>query len=398
MPALSAATIEPPGGAQPAPRERPRYISSLDGIRGFGILFVLLFHYAAISDSPLVDHPAMTTAWIWVQMFFVQSGYLITAILLGTTDMPLGAYLKRFYWRRAVRIFPIYFAYLGLFLVVFLLFHRPRGFGKEAPFLFSYTYNFIRLGHPGHLETAFVHFWSLAVEEQFYLVWPLLVFFLRGRRLKALLIGMVVLVPVFRLWFAHWLTLHGFTRYEAGQDTSTFTLSQFDGFAFGAAIPVFRLNERLRRPKLWAAVTVAGALAIAGINFHALGGRESHLMDNAQHVWAFSLVDFTFMMVIVHLTAPGYRGLFNARPLVRLGKIVYGLYVFHFAILLGVHRVASRVGGPLAVWFLVGLAVCWLVAHLSYQHFEKRFLAMKDGRQDGRQDGRPGRREAALGS
>jgi peptidoglycan/LPS O-acetylase OafA/YrhL len=377
MPAVTAATIEPRAAEQAAARTRPRYVASLDGIRGLGILFVLLFHYAAISESPLADHPTMTTAWIWVQMFFVQSGYLITAILLGTTDLPLKDYLKRFYWRRAVRIFPIYFAYLGLFLLVFLLFHRPRGFGKEAPFLFSYTYNFIRLGHPGHLETEFVHFWSLSVEEQFYLVWPLLVFFLRGRRLKALLIAIVLLTPLFRFWFAHWLTLHGFTRYEAGQNTYMFTLSQFDGFAFGAAIPVFRLNERIRRPRLWAGVTVAGALAIAAVNFYALGDRASHLMDNAQHVWAFTLVDFTFMMVILHLTAPGYRGLFNAVPLVRLGKVVYGLYVFHFAILLGVYRVASRFNGPLALWFLVGLTASWVAAHLSYQWFEKRFLALK---------------------
>jgi len=377
MRAVSAATFESPDAGQPVAHAGPRYMPSLDGIRGLGILFVLLFHYAAIVESPLVNHPTMTTAWIWVQMFFVQSGYLITAILLRTKDLPLKDYLKRFYWRRSVRIFPIYFAYLGLFLLVFLLFHRPRGFGKEAPFLFSYTYNFIRLGHPGHLETEFVHFWSLAVEEQFYLVWPLLVFFLRGRRLKALLIGMVVLVPVFRLCMAHWLTLHGFTRYEAGQDTYMFTLSQFDGFAFGAAIPVFELGARIRRPRLWAAVTVAGALAIAGLNYYALGDRETHLMDNAQHVWAFTLVDFTFMMVIVHLTAPGYRGVFNAVPLVRLGKIVYGLYVFHFAILIGVARVAARAGGPLGLWFLVGLAVCWVAAHVSYQRFEKRFLSLK---------------------
>lgn len=380
MPAVTAASPDASAGTQPAARATLRYVPSLDGIRGVSIAFVMLFHYAAIAESPFLAHPTMTTAWIWVQMFFVQSGYLITAILLGMNDLPLGAYLKRFYWRRSLRIFPIYFAYLGLALLVFLVFHRPRGFGKEAPFLFSYTYNFIRLRHPGHLETEFVHFWSLAVEEQFYLVWPLLVFFLRGRRLKALLIGIVVLVPLFRLGLAHWLTLHGFSRYEAGQDTSVFTLSQFDAFAFGAAIPVFHLNERVRQPRLWAAVTVTGALAIAAVNFHALGGRESHLMDNAQHVWAFTLVDFTFMMVIVNLTTPGYRGVFNAPPLVRLGKIAYGLYVFHFAILLGVYRVASRFGGPLAPWFLVGLAVCWVVAHLSYQHFEKRFLVLKDPR------------------
>src|ERR1700761_5218264 len=85
-----------------APAAANRYIPALDGIRGFGILFVLLFHYAVIADSPVADHPIMTTGWVWLQMFFVQSGYLITGILLGMKHLPLKDYLKRFYWRRAM--------------------------------------------------------------------------------------------------------------------------------------------------------------------------------------------------------------------------------------------------------------------------------------------------------
>ena len=144
-----------------------RYIPSLDGLRGLGSFLVIATHYGYSQDG-----------WIGLEFFFVLSGFLITAILLTETNRPLGEYLGRFYWRRLLRTFPPYFGYLLICGIVYVCVRQPRGFLDVLPSLATYWFNFYTLFHfyADKPSFMFAHLWSMSVEEQFYLVWPFLVF------------------------------------------------------------------------------------------------------------------------------------------------------------------------------------------------------------------------------
>ena len=171
----------------------PPRVPALDGIRGIAVTLVALLHFGYLNGG-----------WIGVQAFFVLSGFLITGILLADRDAPLRAYLRRFYWRRTLRIFPLYYGYLALLAVSYALRGVPAEFADDAGALFTYTYNFTRA--TDFTPTPFfTHLWSLAVEEQFYLVWPFLVHALSRRALVALACALVAMAPAFRFALAQWL-------------------------------------------------------------------------------------------------------------------------------------------------------------------------------------------------
>ena len=207
----------------------PRYIKSLDGLRGLGLFFVLYYHYFGSHKNPWLGF-----AWIWVQMFFVQSGYLITKLLIADKGATFRAYITRFYWRRALRILPPYVAFLSVFGLAYAFLGRPHDFLVHFPYLATYTYNFTRLVPSLHYNLNFIHLWSLAIEEQFYLLWPLVIFFLSGRRLKQVLILIIILGPICR-----WLLGAYLTRYCAAGDGGV----GFDPFAVGEAVYTFTLSQ-----------------------------------------------------------------------------------------------------------------------------------------------------------
>src|SRR6187402_1197087 len=113
-----------------------KYFNSLDGVRGCTICFVILYHYLRLYGT---DPSLMGFSWIFIQMFFVQSGFLITTILLKSKDQPFGIYAREFYWRRILRIFPVYFLYIGLFIILYFFFHKPEDLPLRIPYLFTFT-------------------------------------------------------------------------------------------------------------------------------------------------------------------------------------------------------------------------------------------------------------------
>src|SRR5262249_33425960 len=180
------------------PAAADRHVRAFDGLRGIAILLVLLRHVG--EDLPgrrlggLVD-AALNAGWLGVDVFFVLSGFLITGILLdarGDEAQPTPGYFRRFYARRALRIFPIYY----LFLVI----TRPSGMWWYV----SYASNVLiaRHGWPdGLLETG--HPWSLAVEEQFYLVWPAIIAWTPRRWLAGLCVAVIGAAIAMRVLLIH---------------------------------------------------------------------------------------------------------------------------------------------------------------------------------------------------
>ena len=166
--------------APPAPPAR-RHIPVLDGLRGLAVVLVLLFHLDRLSGAAWPDRVLARlfgAGWVGVDLFFVLSGFLITGILVDTAAQ--RNFFRNFYARRALRIFPLYYALLVVGFAVYPTFapaiHADRDwrlFLDGQWWFWSYLAN-IRLAAVGGAPMNFGHLWSVAIEEQFYLVWPLL--------------------------------------------------------------------------------------------------------------------------------------------------------------------------------------------------------------------------------
>ena len=364
---------------------------ALDGLRGLAILIVMVSHF--ISDAgtnPSSDfddrlYGALSTfGWIGVDLFFVLSGFLITGILCDTKGE--AGYFRNFYVRRSLRIFPLYYAFLALWLVVLPAFHAwPEDAGDPSVghvWTWTYLTNVVQALR-GTLDAAppyTAHFWSLAVEEQFYLLWPIVVHVCTTRRLVRVAAACVVLAPLVRLGCA-----------LAGNGTAAYVLmpARMDALAVGALLAVLARTapERLPSVAMLRASCAAALVAFAGLlAFQLPEPRQSMLMQTFGHTVLAGL--FASML----LAALGTRGGMAARtfeqPGMRFfGRYSYALYVFHLPVAFFLDQYLFRVPDTspilgsrtpaLLLFVLVATGVSVCVALLSWHMYEKHFLALK---------------------
>ncbi len=365
------------------PLQSMKHIQSLDALRGLAVLAVLAFHCEYLPCG-----------WIGVQLFFVLSGFLITGILVGQKSNPLKPFLARFYWRRTLRVWPLYLLYIGVFAGTFLLSGKPAAWAEQWPFLVTYTYNFWLPPKFNGLG-FFDHLWSLSVEEQFYLVWPFVVFFAPMPVLRRLLIALLLAGPLIRVATAALLWPH-LSPENVVKALYNSPFSHFDAFAAGALVAVLPAawNERLRARSgqilgaISALVVLSGAATLLitrarGINELLSLGYAIHLPRLHQYLWGYTLLNLAGAALVFHLvngTSP--RALQN-RALLYVGKISYGVYVWHLLVLQGffylwpdwkLHRLSPR-----GLAFFAAYLVCVLaIASLSFFGFEQFFLRFKD--------------------
>jgi len=358
------------------------YIRSLDGVRAVAILLVIYFHFFYLLEC----------GWIGVQLFFVLSGYLITGILLDFKNLGLSQYLKRFYWRRMLRIFPLYYFYIGIVLLVFFIFQVPHNFLGVLPYLFTYSYNLEPFFEGFKIDTFFTHFWSLAVEEQFYIFWPFVIYFFSTNSLRLILIIIIFFSPIVRYGLGVHLISDSFHSSDViGQLIYRFTPGQLDSFALGAVIPIFNLTKIEIRSNLifysifiiFLALGIVNLLTMHGSYGLSSLGYPNGSMQNYQHIWSYSIINLTFSSFILYLVCEGKSNqlvrIFLCNPLmVGIGKISYGMYVYHW-ILLAIYR---KTVNPLIqnnyLSSLIFVILVLLISYLSYIYFEKRFLDFKD--------------------
>src|SRR5213594_314733 len=238
----------------PGAVDRGGHIPALDAVRGVAILLVLIFHFSSyghgLAPSPLfIDrlYYLMSRAgWIGVDLFFVLSGFLITGILYDAKES--DHYFRNFYVRRVLRIFPLYYGALIIFLVV-LPWLAPGNaelqlMKRDAIWYWTYLSN-VRTaynGWPGF--GAIGHFWSLAVEEQFYLIWPVIVLALSRRHLQACCLACIIGALVVRVGLN-----------AKGNETAAFVLTpaRIDALAVGAYLAISaRGAAGLNRMSRWA--------------------------------------------------------------------------------------------------------------------------------------------------
>lgn len=361
-----------------------KYVAALDGIRAVAILLVMLVHLQLFLFG-----------WVGVQMFFVLSGFLITRILLAQKDQPLKTFLRNFYIRRILRIFPIYFGLLIVVSLIFLISKSPAGFDQEAPYLYTYTWNFANLQPDFTGSGLFGHFWSLCVEEQFYLVWPFLIYVTPRKYLPALLIAIIVVVPGLRFVSEQYLLLHD-QSLLIGIWSRDIPILNFDAFAMGAAVTVFDFPAKIKRPGWWTIGLILASIAIGLVTAYLGSGKwrpltlgypqpSTALLTGYQTTWRYSLIDLWSVCLLVYaLYGRNASRVLGNRFLASIGKVSYGMYLFHLPLLyltllnpdLHIPYVPrSWQGIAMAVAFAL---VVYLISLASYYLFEVKFLALKD--------------------
>lgn len=355
----------------------PKYIVGFDEIRAISVLLVMLFHCEFLSFG-----------WSGVQFFFVLSGYLITGQLMRDDRRPLGPALVDFFRRRALRLLP---AYLLLVLVA-LIGSYAVGFPASArqcwAWLLTYTFNLLR-ARPIDVGTdALAHLWSLSVEVQFYFVWGLLVLWVRGRGIRQLAIGLVVLGPLVR-WMTGILLEPSFGN-EGAVARAIYMLptSHADAFAWGAILAIVPLTMRWRRVILIGGpllLAVGGVVTLLLARRSGLGwgwetfGYPIHTALLHQPVWSYSLLDFAAAAWVLRAREAPIDVAPWRRAVRRFGLVSYGIYLWHLP-LLAVLRQLPVIAGDhqLRPWgFPLYVLLSWGVAEASFRWVERPFLKRK---------------------
>jgi peptidoglycan/LPS O-acetylase OafA/YrhL len=338
--------------------KREERIGALDGVRGLAIAAVVLFHYTSRLGPGRVAHAVrslFSLGWAGVDLFFVLSGFLITRILLESRGRP--RFFRDFYARRALRIVPVYYAVLFiLFFVLEPLAHVPVWTEAAAHqgwwwgFAVDFWLAIRRSGYGGGLDL----FWTLSVEEQFYLVWPLVVWRFGDRALRRIVVALLVLAPVFRVV----LPMAGVGG------VYVLPITRMDAIAAGAFVALLPSGDpdSVARRAGWIGAGSAVVFAVMRAKGTPLGPG------------AYSAIAIGFAALVAHVVArPGALARALAwSPLRGLGTISYALYAIHQPVVVLIRKVLSPASSV-----LVGLAISLALATASWHLYEKRWLRLR---------------------
>lgn len=374
------------------------HLPALDGIRGLAVMMVLVFHFVGqMLPTNWVERAIVGVTkygLLGVDLFFVLSGFLITGLLYEAHDKRY--YLRNFYMRRVLRIFPLYYGVLALVFFVAPLIPSLRGptldglLDRQA-WAWLYGVNLYLAGHKEWSFSYLNHFWSLSIEEHFYLFWPFVVLLL-ARRPRALMTvslaislgAMLARMIGIAMGLSWWITV-------------VLTPFKLDGLALGAFLAVL-----VRQPggldwlvrALPRVLVVAGGCVVATFVWTVLVSRQGLELVGSIRAALFQIL--LACLLVWGLIAPSVGAtsrFFRSRGMVFLGTYSYGLYVYHhfisyyFAANRTELELANRLGShglAVALQATLGISVSIAVAYLSYELFEKRFLSLKHRFETGR--------------
>ena len=341
------------------------YNPGLDGLRGTATLCVLAAHLE-INWCP--------GAFLYMDMFFVMSAYLITSLLLKRWTKTGSVGFGTFYLRRVLRLFPANYAMIFAFVVVaYLILYDFRGQLAQAAVAATYISNWTRafeIPMPEYLG----HTWSLAVEEQFYLLWPIvLTLLLKGIGLRMRLVAVIVLLALGFASWRSWLTLHGASEARLFNGTDMRGDALLIGCALGVAmaIPGVRQSAVLQRvAKLLAAPSLV-ALIVGGFTMD----QHNRAMYGGISLF-FTLASTCLITALVLPEQTISHLVFRTPPLVFFGRICYGLYIWHYPIYM-ILRFRLGVVEPVPLG-IIGVPLTFVAAILSWRFIESPFLKTKD--------------------
>ena len=346
------------------------YFGSLDGLRCFCIVLVLWHHRVQILPEGVELPMILSRGFTGVDFFFVLSGFLITTLLVREEARKGRFSLGGFYKRRILRIIPVYFLVVTLAAVWWIGIRGQEKWWAYLPYYYAFLANFLEADIPLLAPT-----WSLSVEEQFYMVWPLLMLALPLVRWRVPLLALLIVL----IYVTAQDLVPKMTVYRDASVVVTLPDAAYGALLLGALMAI-TLNHPKGFAALWgllgrryAPLVLLGALCIAW-----------QVLPGVLRGWP-SLVMHTLMVAILasitmredHVLAP----LLRLRPIVRIGVISYGLYLWH---LFGLH-IGNEVS---AILGLSGLVANWVampiyllasvaLAELSFRYFESYFLNLR---------------------
>ncbi len=368
------------------------FIAELDGLRGIAILLVIVHRFWPRSDTGVAADLA-GAGWIGVDLFFVISGFLITGILLETRGQP--DFFRNFYIRRILRIFPLYYLFVGMVLLAFSWNPAFREASGSPLWYLLYLGN-VPEGVLGHDVPYWLGpVWSLAIEEQFYLTFPFLVAVLDRRRLTIVLLAIMAIAPAIRT--VTMLMAPGQERVQY-----LFTLCRLDTIAVGCLLAILWRSIDVERHRAWLHKAGVGVLVGAAVVALVTGLDRTTAFGR---VAGYSVVAFGCAAGV--MLAVLARGLPSSAPLRAswlqyFGKLCFGLYLLHRPADTIVSALGARIGiDGAALWLIpVKTAVAVVLATLSWRLLEQPILSLKSAfggvRHPGHAAERPSRFQAAL--
>jgi len=360
------------------------YIVELDAMRALGLCLVLICHFWPRNLSEVVFQLGQL-GWIAMDSFFVMSGFLITGILLDSREKP--NYYGAYYARRALRIFPLYY----LILIAWYCISRFTDHGRTyynlvqqwgSPAWFTFYVGNIRAAIVGKWPTVFGYapLWSLQVEEQYYLLFPFVVAWMKREHLRRLLIAAVILSPVFRVLSFLWLPDNLLLQY-------VLLPCHCEGLALGGLIAIRFRSGPWNIPKVKLAIwtfVLLGFTVISSI-VSIWGATDPSRSSRWDRLAGYSLSSAgcaCLVLLLICLRGSSYTRWMRIAPLQYLGKISYGVYLLHpIAFWIMVELSKKRIlhfhkDDPL--WFVETVGLSLALAALSWELFETPFLRLKD--------------------
>jgi peptidoglycan/LPS O-acetylase OafA/YrhL len=358
-----------------------RRIPDLDSLRGIAALAIMAFH---------LNPPAFAPGWTGVDLFFVLSGYLITGIILRHGETK--GFLRAFYARRGLRIWPIYYITLGALVLANPHLPKPYSF-ESVPYYLTYTQNVpLYWTWSAPSLPLFDHTWTLALEEQFYIIWPALLLLLGRRRVVPVCLATVALAYMAREggWFSY------------DHYSERILIARCDGFALGGLLAAVLNREITRRVRWGVAAVFAAAIVYNGWGIFAAGSATGYLglptpPNPARTILAVGILYFGLVGVVVLGVGSVWLVPLRWRPLAYLGQISYGLYLYHYPIFWAVDGFQLKYDQPWTIRAVkIGLTLILAVA--SWHLIESPILRLKDRFRYDRAAGREGTVESGPGS
>ena len=364
----------------------------LTSFRALAFFAIFSFH---------ISNGSVGFGYIGVLAFFVLSGFLLTPILVNMkSNLNKKDFFIHFYGRRALRIFPLYYSYVIIvaslsFLTIYRyvpaeiipvdrlkLIAQLNRFIEQLPWTMTYTYDFLHASKDYKGTPLATHLWSLAVEEQFYLVWPLAIFFIPPNYLKKFLLFVIMAGPFIRLLLAITLEANLLPALSR-RDVVIYVLpfSHLDAFALGGYFSLYGKSRPSYFVWVFVLLVLMLGLVTSGLSTDRIYwdqlGYEPFMRDSYKYIWGYSVVNLMFAYMLVHIRDKTFMPALLENPfLVYLGTISYGLYVFHLPIQWLARPMMH--GLPEIVQASTILLITTIISVISYEFMEKRFINAKD--------------------
>jgi len=350
-------------------------VKYLDGMRGLAIFLVAVDHI-------FYKYYIFKFGWIGLNLFFVLSGYLITRRLYFHYTGNSFSYFRNFYLRRVLRIFPLYYGCLFIFFII-LPFFYPSYFiyyddlYNAQGWYWGYVSNWMIILKGLPAQPVFFHFWSLAVEEQFYLIWPFLFLLLVNIKKNYVFVLLLIAGSII-------------VRVSIQENLYSYlnTITAAEPLFLGAFVAILEKEKKLENwYRFFLTIAIVSFISLVIIFMH-----DSNLhITNNWLLWAgYSAIDFIWIFILVNASVNRScsgltRRIFDSKWLTWLGKYSYGIYIFHWIILAifiykAEHELIKMGLEKQITYFtvrIIGVAFILAISYASYNLFEKKFLKLK---------------------